>query len=198
MEALNLRLFDRLNAPAHASQFLLMTADVFAIYVIYLVPLLLALGWLHKDPDRQRGVLQALVACVVALGVNGVIGLFWDHPRPFVAHLGHTYLAHSATPSFPSDHMTIVTTVALTFLAYLRLRRIGAALGLLSLGIAWSRIYLGVHYPMDMLGAIGVSVLCTLMARRLEALYMPGLHRLTRRVYRRLFSVFIARGWLAR
>jgi undecaprenyl-diphosphatase len=40
--------------------------------------------------------------------INQVIILLWQHPRPFVIGLGHTYLAHAADSSFPSDHLTLL------------------------------------------------------------------------------------------
>lgn len=198
MEALNLRLFDWINAPSHASHLTLDLAYALAIYAIYLVPLLLLAGWLQRDPDRQRLALQALVACVAALGVNEIIALLWSHPRPFVIPVGHTYLDHAPNASFPSDHMTVISTFAIVLLLSRDLRPLGAIFAGIGLGIAWSRVYLGVHFPLDMLGAIAVSAAVASLAAATEHLYMPRLHALSRGIYRRLCAPLIARGWLAR
>ncbi|WP_110690793.1 phosphatase PAP2 family protein [Salinicola endophyticus] len=198
MEALNLRLFDWLNAPAHASRLTLDLAYALAIYAIYLVPLLMIVGWLQRDPAHQRLALRGLVACVAALGVNSVIGLVWSHPRPFMLPVGHTYLTHAADSSFPSDHMTVITAAAVTLLLSRELRPLGVIFAAIGLGIAWSRIYLGVHFPLDMLGALAISGTVALLAARGETYYMPALHRLARGIHRRLLAPLISRGWLPR
>lgn len=197
MEAFNLRLFDWLNAPSHASHLTLSLAYALAIYAIYLVPLLMILGWLQRDPVRQRLALKALLGCVAALSLNEVITLLWDHPRPFVIPVGHTYLDHVANSSFPSDHMTVISTFAITLLLSRETRQLGGILAALGLGIAWSRVYLGVHFPLDMLGAIVVSGLVASLVAITERFYMPTLYALSRGVYRRLFAPLIDRGWLA-
>ncbi|GHB18546.1 phosphatase PAP2 family protein [Salinicola rhizosphaerae] len=196
MEALNLRLFDWLNAPLQAPHLELDLAYTLAIYAIYLVPLLMIVGWLRRDPTRQRLALQALLACVLALGVNEVIALLWQHPRPFVISVGHTYLDHAPNSSFPSDHMTIISTVAITLLLSRDRRRLGVAFAAIALGIAWSRVYLGVHFPLDMLGAVGVSVIVASTVALTADRYLPTLHTLARAIHRRLFGPLIARGWL--
>ncbi|WP_251976190.1 phosphatase PAP2 family protein [Salinicola avicenniae] len=198
MEALNLRLFDWLNAPAHAPRLTLDLAYAFAIYAIYLVPLLLIVGWLQRDLERQKIALRALIACIAALAVNQLITLVWMHPRPFVVPVGHTYLAHAPNASFPSDHMTVISTFAISLLLSRGARTLGIALAGIGVGIAWSRVYLGVHFPLDMLGALAVSLGVAGLAAALESRYLPPLHALARTLHRRLFAPLIARGWLAR
>ena len=67
-------------------------------------------------------------------------------------HLVGTILSRG---SFPSGHAQVAFTVA-TYLSLL-LRRWSPLLLLLALGVALSRIYMGVHYPLDVIvgGALG-------------------------------------------
>jgi pimeloyl-ACP methyl ester carboxylesterase/membrane-associated phospholipid phosphatase len=62
---------------------------------------------------------------------------------------------------FPSGHMATMTAVTLTVWPYLSWPLRVAIVGLTVL-VGWSRIYLGVHFPLDILGgfAIGVAVVC--------------------------------------
>lgn len=129
-------------------------------------PLLLTAGLLGtmmawpRWSMRPRAV-RTILAALVVLAVNGLIGLAWDRPRPFVAGVGQAWIAHAATGSFPSDHLTLQWTVAGMLLLDRRTRRWGTVVALLGLPMAWARIYLGVHYPSDMLGALGVAGLAT-------------------------------------
>ncbi|MFA6230773.1 MAG: phosphatase PAP2 family protein [Rhodanobacter sp.] len=107
--------------------------------------------------------LKASSAAAAALFANLVIGLVWDRARPFVAGAGQAWVTHAATGSFPSDHLTVQWVVASVLLLDRRTRAWGLGIALLGLPMAWARIYLGVHYPGDMLGALamgGLVMLC--------------------------------------
>jgi undecaprenyl-diphosphatase len=76
-------------------------------------------------------------------------------------------------------------------------RRFGRSMLPLAFVVAWSRVFLGVHWPLDMIGALGVAVGVTMLfqARLLDvscALLTTSLGTL----YRRLLARPIARGWL--
>lgn len=114
-------------------------------------------GW------RMRGTaLKAAAVAVAALVLNAGITLVWDRARPFVAGAGHAWMRHAATGSFPSDHLTIQWVVAGILMLEQRSRRWGVLIALMGLPMAWARIYLGVHYPGDMLGAMAIAASITL------------------------------------
>lgn len=196
MEALNLYLFSLLNAPAHPSTLMLTLSQGLAVYAIWLVPALLGISWLRRGECHHHAMLHALLATGAALLISNIIGMFWYHPRPFAMPTGHTFLYHAADPSFPSDHMTVIMTVAFTFLLRHAVRLLGLGIAILGVMIGWSRIYLGVHFPIDMVGAIGVALCSALLVHLLSPLFMASLYRLTRGFYRRLFAPLIRRGWL--
>ncbi len=199
MEALNQHLFLALNAQPYSHPMVIWFAIVMAQYAIFCIPLIMIKGWLGKSEKRHKMMLTALLATAGALVINNLIGsLIWYHPRPFMIPLGHTLISHAATPSFPSNHMTIISTVAFSFILRPALRRMGIALAILALPIAWSRIYLGVHFPLDMLGAVMVAGLASVLMLWLQPLYLERLYGLTRGLYRRLFAPLISRGLLHR
>jgi len=157
-------------------------------------PLFLALiafwffyGWVRGRPQDRQGALGAFVAALGALAIVQLIDRLWDRPRPFVAHPAtvHLLAAHAPDASFPSDHVTAACAIAVVLLAYHR--RLGVAALLFAALLAYARVYIGVHYPGDVLGGallgilVGgliVTVLAPLMAR-LRAL-VDGLIRQVR------------------
>jgi undecaprenyl-diphosphatase len=157
MLQLNQHLFLILNAPASPALPLLVLAICLAEYLIWSLPLLLLYGWFSGRPVLRRAAFDAGLAALCALTVNQFIGLAWPNPRPFVIGLGHTLIAHAADPSFPSDHLTLFWSVGIALWLTPATRRVGGGLLLLGLPMAWARIYLGVHYPLDMLGAAVVA-----------------------------------------
>lgn len=196
MEALNRTLFLWLNAPAHPQAWLVALATVLAQWLIWAIPALLAIGWLRGDERTRKAMLAATASAWLGLLAGQLIGLAWPHPRPFMIGLGHTLLAHAADPSFPSDHLTLWWAVACALLLQAGLRGTGAALALSGLAIAWARVYLGVHFPFDMLGAAGVAASSAWLAQRAAPWYMGPAYRTADAVHRVLFGRLIARGWV--
>lgn len=76
------------------------------------------------------------------------------------------------------------------------LRRAGIALALFGLPIAWSRIYLGVHFPLDMVGAIAVAAFSAALTLHRARWYLGPIYRLAVYFYRKLFGRLIALGWV--
>ncbi|MEO8777585.1 MAG: phosphatase PAP2 family protein [Rhodanobacter sp.] len=140
---------------------------VHVAHVLADVPLLLSAGLigvmlvLPRLRMRSTGFKTACF-CIAVLVANWLIGQAWHRPRPFVAGVGQAWITHAATGSFPSNHLTLQWTVAAIFLLDRRTRPWGIAVALLGLPMAWARVYLGVHYPGDMVGAFGMGLLALL------------------------------------
>ncbi|VXC35097.1 phosphatase PAP2 family protein [Massilia sp. 9I] len=199
IEHLNLLLFSALNAQAGLAGWQLLSAIFAAQWLIFVVPLSLVMLWMGGARPAREVALRALIAAVCALTLNNLIGHFWYSPRPFVLEVGHTFLLHDPDSSFPSDHATSIFSVALV-LAFSRVqeaRRIGWILLPLALVVAWSRVYLGVHWPKDMAGALVMSAaMAWLMSTPALRAACARLLPVTEGMYRRVLAVPIGRGWL--
>lgn len=109
---------------------------------------------------------------------------------------GHTYLAHAADSSFPSDHLTLIWSVAFLLVANQCTRIAGIVAMMLGLFVAWARIFLGVHFPLDMVGSAVVAGTATwLVTHQMRWLLIPAF-RLAMMVYHKLFTRFIECGWV--
>lgn len=113
--------------------------------------------WLWRH--RRRAETVALLICVAgAAAINAVLKRVFARPRPLV----FPPLTIELTNSFPSGH-TITAVALYGFLAILLWRaghRVWALLaGVMIPLIGFSRIYLGVHYPSDVLAAIALGIL---------------------------------------
>jgi undecaprenyl-diphosphatase len=134
---------------------------------------------------RSGTALLVLGAVVGGTLLNNLLKLFFDRPRPdLVAHIVDTQ-----TTSFPSGHAMISAATYLTLgllLARVQTRRIfrvyiiAVAIGITFL-VGVSRVYLGVHWPSDVLAGwcAGASwaILCWLLAiflQRRHQIAPPG------------------------
>ena len=196
MEELNHVLFLWMNAPEHPSTLLVAIATFFAEYAIWALPAVIGLGWMRSSERTRKILLEATASGLAGLLINQIIGLVWQHPRPFMIGMGHTLITHAADSSLPSDHLTLLWAVAFSFLMHRRPRLAGITLALLGLPVAWARIYLGVHFPLDMMGAALVAVLSAWFAFRAERWYLPATYNLALRLPQILFGRLIQMGWV--
>ena len=165
LETLNQSVFFALNAQPGAAEGLLSLARFCASGIVFMMPAI-ALGlWFLGGREGHRQALFMTLAVMISLGLGMVCGTLWFHPRPFMIPLGHTWISHPADNSFPSDHATVMFSAAFALLS-LRLRAPGLLMLLAALPVAWSRIYLGVHFPLDMVGAARVSIGGVIVAKR--------------------------------
>ena len=126
--------------------------------------------------EWRRAAVAAAVSAGAALAIGAVIAALVDRARPFVADPGqvHLFVAHSADPSFPSDHATASFAIAVAIL--LRKRSWGVAALIAAAILAVGRVAVGVHYPSDVLAgaALGSAVALALwwapLRRRVDAL----------------------------
>lgn len=198
METFNQSLFLWINAAPGAPAWLLGLAHAFAVYLVWLLPVAFLVGWRSSDWRARRGLLIAVAAAVLGWLLAHAIGAVWPHPRPFVLGLGTNALPHAPSNSFPSNHLTFVWSVASALLLQTRWRKAGAGLALLGVPVAWARIYLGVHFPLDMAGALAVGLCAAVVSHRYQAwLITPWLQALAH-WHRRVLREPIRRGWLRR
>lgn len=126
---------------------------------------------------RRSVVIWIIVACVLAYAIN----LAWEQvifePRPFISHKVHVLISHAADASFPSDH-TAWAFAVFGLLAFCLLPLLFAARSqyrqspepapsrpvwlipfllillafVIACSIGFARVFVGVHYPGDILG----------------------------------------------
>ncbi len=182
---LDWNLFLAINQFAGRSPILDAAGKFFAEYAVVLFALLLVALWflpaaVELRRAREQRVVNAVLALAGAWLTAHVIGALFYRARPFVAHRVTQLIAHPADASFPSDHTTLAFALVLALWLVLdRTRWWWVALGAL-IGVA--RVFVGVHYPLDVLGgaAIGAlwGALALVVAPMLARIELPVLDRL--------------------
>lgn len=174
----NLHLFQLINAAPGLSHPQWVMATLLARWLIWLVPVSMVLVWVRGGQPARRELLVMLLAVGLSLALAELVARVWPQPRPFALHLGTQYLEHETGPGLPSGQVTIFWSLALTSLRTTRFALWGFPLMALGLIAGWSRVYLGVHFPLDILAALPVAVLGTIAAGALRAPLRPGFDHL--------------------
>lgn len=106
--------------------------------------------------SSRRDALMLVVAVTGAFLLYTTVKDLVDRPRPPVPHL-----TNARGASFPSGHSTQAAAIygALAYLVARHRRRMNALItsfsaAFLTLMIGWSRLFLGVHYPSDVVGGL--------------------------------------------
>ena len=156
--------------------------EAYAKYGLVLFAVLLVGGWWSARGHADRRAVAAVVwggaGALTALGAAQVIGHVVDRARPYTLWpAAHVLIDRTSDFSFPSDHATAVGAVAAGL--WLANRRFGLVATALALLMAFTRVYVGAHYPGDVIGGLvlGAAVVLVLW---------PGVEPLLDRALRRL------------
>jgi undecaprenyl-diphosphatase len=126
-------------------------------FLVLLIPLFIAGLWFAGGNRNRQTAIALVVALVIAIVASYAVGLVVFRPRPFMIGLGNALVDHRPNSSFPSNH-GLVFAVCATLLFLVRSKAAAWAATVIGIIVAWSRIYVGVHYPLDMIGAIVIAV----------------------------------------
>jgi undecaprenyl-diphosphatase len=153
-------LFSSINGLAGTSAVL----DAIMIGSAKYLPVVFALAlialWLTWKPQNQRGAFLAGISALIALGLGQLVGHALPRPRPYLVHSVNQLIAPSVDTSFPSDHATLGFAVAVMIWQYNR--NAGAWLLVLAFILAFSRVFVGAHYPSDVLGGAVLGTVTSL------------------------------------
>lgn len=183
--------FNAVNGFARHTPWLHGLLTAYAKYGVVLFAVLLVVGYLlARRTGRPLVLARALLAgagVLLAVAVNQPIVHTVNERRPYTV-LPHALLlvSRSADASFPSDHATMAGAVAIGLLFVSR--RLGVLACLAGLLMAFTRVYVGAHFPVDVVAGLVVggvvAALIQLAARPLADL----LERLTRTPLRPLLQ----------
>jgi len=167
MILLNHQIFLAINASEAASPFAVWAGGALAEWPIGIAVLLTLLAIVRQKP---RGfavalALRVVLTVAVAMGSACLIRMFHYNPRPFVLGIGRMLIAHEPTSSLPSLHATFLFSMAFALLLHKGSRGIALVVMLLGFATAWARIFVGVHYPLDMAGAFLTACLAAVAVK---------------------------------
>jgi undecaprenyl-diphosphatase len=178
---LNTSLFLSVNDFARSTPWLQGPATLVAGYgLVVFAALLLAGWWIARrdgDPIRMAAAVWAPLGTLLAVAVNQPIVALVHEQRPYDALTGILVLATPTTdPGFPSDHATAAGAVMAGL--FLVNRTLGWIAALAAAAMAFSRVYIAAHYPLDvaaglLLGA-AVTLLGWILVRRLLLRLVEG------------------------
>lgn len=124
-------------------------ADQLIFLMLILIFILAIKG---KIPEKKAFVIFLISFPIIVLTIK-TIHLFFFEPRPYITNDILPLINYTKTDaSFPSRHTTIAFIMAIPYLYYKS--KWGPVLLFLAIWVGISRIYVGVHYPLDIIGGV--------------------------------------------
>ncbi|MEV5506189.1 phosphatase PAP2 family protein [Streptomyces orinoci] len=149
--------------------------------IVPAMAVLMACAWwsVRRGRDTAPGMaalLWAPVAAGLALLVNIPIRDFVRRPRPALEHPGLDILVKGKTDfSFVSDHATLTMALGVgLFIAHRRYGLIGIGLAFVE---AFCRVFMGVHYPTDVVGGLALGTAVVLLPAPVAMMLLTPLVR---------------------
>jgi undecaprenyl-diphosphatase len=115
------------------------------------IALVFIIGIAQRNPDYRKIAFSTFFITVINLVINLAIRSIFPVARPFVYNRVNLLVPHDTASSFPSNHAAGTMSIALGLEKFSR--PISIILTILSIIVGFSRVYVGNHYPADIIGA---------------------------------------------
>ena len=127
-----------------------------SIYVIILPVLILALYFYNQ---KVHASWKIIIFFAISLSLSFILSLIaremYVNPRPFVVGNFTPLIPHDSGNGFPSDHTLLASAIAASLWFFNK--RVGLLVFAITILIGVSRVYVGVHHPIDIIGSICIS-----------------------------------------
>jgi membrane-associated phospholipid phosphatase len=139
---------------------------------------LLFLSFLYWCVDEKKG-LRLFLMFIISLWINMSLNFFLDQPRPFFEGYDPSVgIIYERMGGLPSGHAQNTLVIFFILASWIKKNCVYACAAVLCLLVGFSRIYLGVHFPTDIIAGwiIGGIVLCGyfLLNARIETFIKNG------------------------
>ncbi|MBM2818165.1 MAG: phosphatase family protein [Parcubacteria group bacterium] len=143
------------------------TLIIFGSKYLYLVAIATAVLYFLTQPRKvkKKIIILGLVSLPLIYIAAKLAGLLHYNPRPFAAGNFTPLIPHADDNGFPSDHTLMLAAIA--SIIYPFSKKISALLWVLALAVGFSRVYAGIHHPIDIFGSIVIAVVISVLVRLL-------------------------------
>ena len=135
-----------------------------AKYLYLFIILLAGFYIIQKFRRGERDIIWfAIFSLPLTLITAKIAGFLFYDPRPFVSGHFIPLIKHAADNGFPSDHALL--SFALASLIFVFDRKLGTLAFLIGILVGYSRVYVGVHSPLDIIGSFVISVIVAALVK---------------------------------
>ena len=143
-------------------------------YLLFLLYAVYAIVFIHATMKKNRTgrafVARFIFSLIIVLLILSILKVSFGMSRPGIALSSAPFSFNDDFASFPSGHTVRIVSAALPLAFYFSRVWISVSMAFVIALVAYSRLWLGMHYPVDTLGGILVgSLIVFLMFNRLHS-----------------------------
>jgi undecaprenyl-diphosphatase len=145
---------------------------VYAIGISLIISFIVFLKSYSNSSEKNRSMMlvYALISTILMVIAVKLAEFFYYNPRPFIVHHFTPIIPFTVDNGFPSGHTVFSAGLAAIASPYAK-KFFSIVLWLIVIWVAFSRIYLGVHHTIDVIGSIVIAVLVSLLAFHLSKIF---------------------------
>lgn len=167
--AFDLNVFHAINHLAGHTPILDDTLAPLAHYGLEIYAVIFVIAWFalpRREERKRHALVVSAIGGVIALLINAIIGGFIFRPRPFTVPGVHAtqLIPHPADTSFPSDHVSGGFGFASAAWGNTA-RWFSWLFTILSVLMMFARVYVGVHWPTDVLAGLVIGIISGQIAK---------------------------------
>ena|SRR2546426_3391159 len=148
---------------------MLNTLSIIGAKYLFIVIGVIAFVHFLKQPraEQKRLLLFGVLTLPLAYVVSKIAALLYNDPRPFVTGHFAPLIKHEPDNGFPSDHVLLCASIAA--LVYPSNKGLSLVLWALTLLVGLSRVYTGLHHPVDIIGSMLMAIVVAALTYRIVA-----------------------------
>ncbi|CAM3956172.1 undecaprenyl-diphosphatase [Bacillus sp. LS15-K4] len=160
---LNIDAFRAINDLGKQYPSLNSTMIFLAEYMVYFLGLIIIAYWFTQSRQNKMVIIQAMIAFITAEIIGKLAGKLHLNYQPFAVLPNVNKLVdHAVDNSFPSDHTILFFSICFSFwLVHKKARWLWLVLAFC---VAISRIWVGVHYPFDVMTGALIGIISALFS----------------------------------
>lgn len=133
----------------------------YLIYIAFLAAAICVAMLIYKK--QWRTVIYLAASLIVSFILLKLASHLFFELRPFQTHHLTQLVAHATGSSFPSDHTTATAALGLGLVFFTRFKKIGFSILAAAVLIGFARVFVGIHYPYDILGGLATALIGNLV-----------------------------------
>lgn len=162
MNELNIYLFRMINDIGKQQTYLNPTLVFIAEYMVFFLAIAIIIFWFTRIHKNRMMVICGTITFVLAELIGKLVGKVHSNNQPFAELPNVNKLIEKAVNnSFPSDHTILFFSFCVTF--WLFSKKLGYLWVVLAFLVGISRIWVGVHYPADVIVGAIISIVAALI-----------------------------------
>ncbi|MCL4376677.1 phosphatase PAP2 family protein [Candidatus Parvarchaeota archaeon] len=160
---------------------------------IPVVLLMWVLGSAFNNEKAKKGAVMLVIVFIAIIIIGLSLKAVYYRPRPFLnpllSSIDHVLVPKDLDSSFPSGHALIVAGGAAVSFLFLR-KRYSIPLVIEAALVSYSRVYVGVHYPTDVIAGVilGVAISFIICSILINNKYFNKLYQVVDTIYKKILK----------